>query len=184
MRYQLTEPLTATEMIAAMTDFRECYGKCLRRRQESEREIVEEWVKTLTKLSPVFLLRPDSMSKMSDEIFSNEHVRAFILDLHFYFFTMHGNGKDFVAQLAQKVMEGLSPDGPLIDYSLLPEEVARSTGLYLFNENKTSWFRRTFARMFGVTEPRVSLFLFLRNNTWLLIVFILILMLDEIEQQA
>lgn len=182
----MVKPLTYAQWREAMGVFSECYNRCMSRRHIDEKMEVEQWVLNLANTVPVYLFRPDNLEALQEQIFSRTAIHGFVLDLHFFFLASYDNGEDFITQMAQKVLEGVCLDGPLLQYSYLPQEVAQSTGIHLFNENNKSFaqrLKRSFAKLFGATEPHVSLFLFLRNNTWLLIVFILILQLQILEEQ-
>lgn len=184
--YQMVKPLTYDQWREAMEVFSECFKRCMLRRHIDEKMEVEHWLRTLASTTPVYLFRPDSLELLQEQIFSKRAIHGFILDLHFFFLASYDNGEEFISQMAQKVLEGVCLDGPLLEYSYLPQEVAQSTGIHLFNENNNSLIqklKRSFAKLFGAAEPHVSLFLFLRNNTWLLIVFILILQLQPEERQ-
>ena len=134
--------------------------------------VITQWIKTICLFNPSVMLRPDSLIEIGDSIFGSSVITDYVLDLTFRFYTLAGNSNTFALDLATNLAEGLSLDGPDVDYSLIPPELKQSmpTSLYPNGKQLTVWNR--FLAFIGLYKP-VKVVNILLSNKHLVVVFLI-----------
>lgn len=152
-----------------LNSLQELQGIKLSQRADSDRMRIEEWLQsTVNSLQPVFLMRPDHRTTVSNSITSDEVIRDFMLDLGFTFYATLGI-TDGVARLAANIIEGLLLDGPDTELNELPDAMKTAMTLACFRDMVVpqKWWRRLFRK------EDTTLLAYLASNRLLLLVYVL-----------
>ena len=154
-----------------LTDF----GLCLKARYNElsphDQDQIENWVGTIKLLNSSVILRPDSIIKLIEKIFSHETVRDFALELGFRFFSTVAYGENYDT-LIDCLTNGLMMDGPDSSLCYIPEQVKQSMATTLYrNSSIVEWLKSCLNKIgFKFDSPIKTL---LRNNKLLLIVILI-----------
>lgn len=181
--YRIFPRLTTAEMEHVTDEF---VKHAVRRQSdftETEQQRISQWIKEVSLIVPTYILRPDSFSELVRITFSDEAIQTYVLMLQFSFFTAVGvESQTYIDSLVQNLVDGLCVEGPDTDYSALPVEVSKSTSLAQYrNQSFGGWKYKLLSWWTGYKAPHYSLFLLLRNNAWLVVVLLLILVGQESE---
>lgn len=180
--YKIYPRLTSNEMDHVLEVFVKVVSRALTEATEGDALHINRWLDEVTLLKPTFILRPDSFAFLAQSL-KNEVIQDFVFSIQFRFFATAGVEKeDFICSLIQNLVDGLCIDGPDMDYSALPVEVSESTSLAQYQNQKNGGWGYNLLKMFtGYKAPHYSLFLLLRNNAWLVVVLLMILVGKETE---
>lgn len=168
----------------ALLDFRELATTIHSTRSEDDRLAITAWSTQVDLTSIHFAFRPDSISKIARDIFGQEAVRDFVLELHFRFFALSGSGEGYINSLIQNLVDALCLDGPDLEYSVLPNEVSESSAVSIFSQLEApGLLSRIFGKVGKTKWAQFQLFLFLRNNLWIVVVLLVYLAGIESEDR-
>lgn len=182
--YQIYPRLSSEELISVQSDLNLIVNRVISKLSETDAEKFISWLHEVSLLNLTFILRPDSIEKVQELVFSDGMIRDALLEIQFRFYTLVSPRTEFIDSLVQNILDGLCVDGPDQTHSLLPESVAKSTALAVFKNNEDKGlFRKLFSKVAQYKEPQIAAFLMLRNNAWLVTLIMLILGWDEAEQQ-
>lgn len=168
--------LQADVIKEALLDFQELAETAFKQRSEDDQTAVQNWVDQIGLITPQFALRPDSIESLTQEVFGNEAIRDYVLELHFRFFALCGSGDDFINRLIQNLIDAMCLDGPDLEQSVLPDTVTQSGAISIFSQREAPFFlSRIFGEKRRSREAQFNLFLFLRNNLWAVVVLLIYL---------
>ena len=131
---------------------------------EADKAIVTQWVGYVCLLNPSVMMRPDVLVEVVDKIFGSSVITNYVLDLTFRFYSLSGNTNTFAQDLATNLAEGLSLDGPDVDYCLIPEDLKQSmpTSLYPSGKQLSLWNR--LLEILGIYRPTKTRSILLSNK--------------------
>lgn len=174
--YSICPRLNSDVFKEALLDFRELSATVLASRSEDDQLCISAWSTQVDLLSTHFAFRPDSITSIANQVFGQEPVRDFVLEMHFRFFALSGSGEDYINRLIQNLVDALCLDGPDLTYSILPATVSESSAISIFSKLEApGLLRRIFGRGGKDKEAQFNLFLFLRNNLWIVVVLLVYL---------
>lgn len=164
--------LSMTEMYEILKVLTSLQEEMLADLSEDDSLVISRWISNICLFNPSVMLRPDSLIEIGDSIFGSSVITDYVLDLTFRFYTLAGNSNTFAQDLATNLAEGLSLDGPDVDYSLIPPELMQSmpTTLYPNGQQLTLWNR--FLAFIGIYKP-VTVTNILLSNKHLVVVFLI-----------
>lgn len=168
--------LQADVIKEALLDFQELAQTAFMQRSEDDQKAVQNWVDKTELITPQFALRPDSIESLIQDVFGSEVIRDYVLELHFRFFALSGSGDDFINRLIQNLIDAMCLDGPDLEQSVLPDMISQSGAISIFSQREApSFFSRIFGTQKKTREAQFNLFLFLRNNLWVVVVLLIYL---------
>jgi hypothetical protein len=156
----------------------DCFTQALTGFTPEQREEVGAWVTELTTMNKVWSFRPDFLESTRNRVFDHPTILNFLQELHFLFFIAVGDQPATIDRLCQNLIDGLVFDGIDPDHSIVPNEVAISMPRNIFKQ-APSWLAGLLGmnKTSGIGSANAGLYLFLRNNTW----FVLILLLSSLS---
>lgn len=178
--YSVLQRLSYDEMNRVTNLFSEISSQALSEYPAESVKKIEDWVIDVGLASPHVLFSDNNFHFFEDAA-NHPIVRDFIMRVHFTFFAFAGNEANFINRLTQNLVDALCLDGADPQYSALPEDIQALLAIPAFGRNtETTWSERLFGKMFGYRKNHLSLFMFLRNNTWIMV--ILLIHLCGVEQ--
>lgn len=160
-------------MSAALDALSEINEALLSELDETDAGLFKKWLAKVIIYHPAGLLKPDNLMMVHDHLFLDDEGRIgiFILELTIRFFTLAGDGPEFIERLCQNLSDGLCIDAPYPSYSLLPKEWLSTTPSAVFNRGRWPKWIRVVCRWLGIESLSVSDFLL--SNKHLVVVLLL-----------
>ena len=168
----LPHRLSQKEMYKAIKLLASLQEEMMQDLSELDKQKVTAWITSICLFNPSVMLRPDSLIQIGDSIFGSSEITDYVLDLTFRFFTLAGDSDTFAQDLAFNLAEGLSLDGPDINYSLIPQELQQSMPTSLYPKGKQLSFWNRVKEALGIYRP-TKIHEILHNNKHLVVVFLL-----------
>lgn len=175
--------LTDQAMADALSVFAQAVDVCLQRLGNTPMySKAHGWISEVRRYNAHAIFRPDLMSDVATNIFSDEDVRNFVLEVQFHFYAMAGNGPGFLEGLCQNLEDALTIDGPIREYNQLPKEMAQSMPMaFVQGSRRSSNTFRRFLQRWSLFRSAPTLAEVLRSNP-LLVTVLLVLLIADIEQ--
>jgi lipoprotein signal peptidase len=172
--YAVKPRLSATEFNDAQQKLNECMSIALSNLTQEQVEDVKKTCTELMAMNPTLIMRPDNMSWVRDKMFSDKTSLTYFSRLHYLFFTATGNDSIFIDRVCQNIIDGLALDGNDAGYSLVPAEIAETLPRNVYTYKQGILFGFFAGLASGGNPAATRLFLTLRNNTWLVMVLLMV----------
>lgn len=146
-------PLNTKEFSEVLLGFNDSYNQVIGFYKEQTVNKFKEWISDILKLFPMNLLNDENLSKITNSIFSDNDIYAFVFDLHYRFFSSINTGETiFKERLILNIINGIEICS---NDSIIPITILNSLTIWKI-KNK------------DIRD-------FLRNNSFLLIIFLILL---------
>lgn len=157
--------------------------KALEDRDEVTAKAILSWVTETKLLNPHHIFKQDFLESIVSSVFSDENISDFISELAFKYFAM-ADGPDHIDSLVLRLTDALVLDGTESTWSMLPEQLRAYSTMGVFEKQRSVGLLdrsiQLLSKLWSTqSDPRRTLFRFLRNNQWLVIV--LLVYLTEVE---
>jgi hypothetical protein len=141
---------------------------------------VRSWLSQIELINLHHIFRPDELNELEATIFDNENVRSFVLEVQFRFFALAGTGPGFLEGLSENLADAFTIDGPVSDWSYLPDSWKLNGPLNFLSGARLSkyWLVRLWQSL--PMFRGVSVAEFLRNNP-ILMTFVLLRLALPVE---
>ena len=163
--------INTLEINETLTEFGICLKTLYIALSDEDQSNVASWLYSVKRLNPSVILRPDSILKIINTVFSHEVIRDFVLDLGFRFFTTVAYGQNY-DQLIECLLNGLMLDGPDPTKCYIPEQIKQSMATTLYqNSSIIEWCKCNLNKIgFHFDSPIKTL---LRNNKVVILVILI-----------
>ena len=117
-----------------LSNFVACFTEAYKDNNAEAQVVIDNWVREVKMLNVTMFLRPDSIIKINELLFSRVEVRDFVFDMCFKYFSTYAYGEnyDFVVS---GLANGLSVDGPEPSKCIIPPELKQSMPVSVYRNN-------------------------------------------------
>lgn len=171
--YSVYERLTQDEMSECVDFVFKVAERLLKECDEQTRRRAKNWLAELNTRFAQYSLSEENF-ELLDSAIKDVVIGDFIKEIHYVFFSSAGNTENFINKLVQNLCDALCLDGPDQEYSALYDEAREILPVAVFRRTKDlPWYEKIIGYFLGYKQPYFSLFVFLRNNTWIVIILLL-----------
>ena len=163
--------LTSEQMQKTLEQFIALQEILLEELSLGDKAKISNWINSVTLINPVVALRPDNLTQLIADIFDDETITHYVLDLTFRFFSTVNTAPEFIVSLCNNLSDGLCIDGPVTKHSMLPDSIKMSSAVSLMPATSVHTWLLKLLRFVGLTDE-VTVVELLRSNTFLMIVFL------------
>lgn len=172
--YAVHPRLARSEMDDLLSLVKETTDSLLQEYDEDDLVVLEKLLTWLTTVNPQYLLSPVIMTEAT-EWMTGEVTGEFLMRLHFEVFLRAGVSTPRLMEgLAQNILDAVRIQLDTEDYLVLPSSVTSMTPLKVFSRTQPTTLLEKILSRFNSKSTSYTIFLFLLNNPWVMLLFLLL----------